>query len=197
MNPEFLGASDLIDHAHPAITARARALAQGLANDAEIARACFLFVRDSIRHSVDYQLNPVTCRASDVLAHGTGYCFAKSHLLAALLRANAIPAGLCYQRLSIDDVGPPYTLHGFNAVHLQEHGWYRIDARGCKAGIISDFMPPTEALAYTPKLAGEADLPEIWPDPLPVVVRALTTAATWQDVLAHLPDVELKNEQRS
>lgn len=26
--------------------------------------------------------NPVTCRASEVLVHGTGYCYAKSHLLA-------------------------------------------------------------------------------------------------------------------
>jgi hypothetical protein len=47
-----------------------------------------------------------------------------------------------------------------------------------------------EALAYTPKLPGEADLPEIWPDPLPVVVKVLTNANTWQDVLAHLPDVD-------
>jgi len=38
-------------------------------------------------------MNPVTCKASDVLIYGTGYCYAKSHLLAALLRANAIPAG--------------------------------------------------------------------------------------------------------
>ena len=59
----------------------------------------------------------------------------------ALLRANGIPAGFCYQRLSIDDVGPPYTLHGFNAVYLNEHGWYRVDARGCKAGVTSDFTP--------------------------------------------------------
>jgi transglutaminase-like putative cysteine protease len=197
MNPEFLATTDLIDHIHPAVTTKARALARGLTTDADIARACFLFVRDEIRHSVDHQLNPVTCRASEVLAHGTGYCFAKSHLLAALLRANFIPAGLCYQRLSIDDIGPPYTLHGFNAVHLREHGWYRIDPRGCKPGVSSDFTPPVEALAYAPKLTGEADLPEIWPAPLPIVVQALTNAETWQDVLAGLPDIELSPYTRA
>jgi len=190
MDPEFLRATDLIDHVNPAIVTKARDLAHGLTTDAEVTHACFRFVRDAIRHSSDHQLNPVTCRASDVLAHGTGYCFAKSHLLAALLRANDIPAGFCYQRLSIDDVGPPYTLHGFNAVHLRDHGWYRIDARGRKPGITSDFTPPVEALAYVPKLPGEADLPEIWPNPLPVVVNTLTNANTWQDVLAHLPDIE-------
>ncbi len=191
MRADFLRATDLIDTTHPAIVGLARTLAEGLISDVDIARACFLFVRDTIRHSSDYQLNPVTCRASDVLAHATGYCFAKSHLLAALLRANSIPAGFCYQRLSIDETGPPYTLHGFNAVHLTAYGWYRADARGCKPGVTSDFVPPREALAYAVKLDGEADLPEIWPDPLPVVVQALTAAATWQDVLAGLPDIEL------
>jgi hypothetical protein len=64
----------------------------GLESEAEaLEKACFEWVRDEIRHSYDYQMNPVTCRASDVLEYKTGYCFAKSHLLAALLRANQIP----------------------------------------------------------------------------------------------------------
>ena len=154
MNQDFLRPTDIINHTHPTVAAQARALAAGLTDDAAIASACFLFVRDEIRHSVDYQMNPITCRASDVLAHGTGYCFAKSHLLAALLRANGIPAGLCYQRLSIDDIGPPFTLHGFNAVHLRDFGWYRLDPRGCKPGVTSAFTPPIETLAYAPKLPG-------------------------------------------
>ncbi len=191
MDPGFLCRTELIDHDHPAVAAKARDLAHGLADDAAVARACFLFVRDAVRHSVDHRVGPVTCRASDVLAHATGYCFAKSHLLAALLRANGIPAGFCYQRLSIDDIGPPFTLHGFNAVHLRAHGWYRVDPRGCKPGLGSDFTPPVEALAYAPTLPGEGDLPEIWPDPLPVVIEALSRGGTWKDVLDRLPDVEL------
>jgi transglutaminase-like putative cysteine protease len=95
----------------------------------ETAKRCFEWVRDEIRHSMDYRANPVTCAASDVLRAGTGYCYAKSHLLAALLRANSIPAGLCYQRLSLDDDGLAFCLHGLNAVYLPERGWYRIDAR--------------------------------------------------------------------
>ncbi|WP_338430147.1 transglutaminase domain-containing protein [Synechococcus elongatus] len=37
-----------------------------------------------------------------MLEYRTGYCYAKSHLLVALLRACSIPAGFCYQRLSFD-----------------------------------------------------------------------------------------------
>ena len=90
----FLAASTYIDFDTPEVRATARRLAEGGASELEVAR-------DEIRHSSDFRLNPVTCKASDVLRHGTGYGYAKSHLLAALLRANGIPAGLCYQRLSV------------------------------------------------------------------------------------------------
>jgi transglutaminase-like putative cysteine protease len=132
---EYLKATEVIDWQHPEVIDRAQQIASGLESAEAIAKACFEWVRDEIYHSFDYQMNPVTCRASDVLQHKTGYCFAKSHLLAALLRANQIPAGFCYQRLSIDDQGAPYSLHGFNAIYLPEIGWYRVDARGNKKGI--------------------------------------------------------------
>lgn len=187
----FLQPGPSIDSDHPAIRAKAAELAAGLTDDAAIAAACFQFVRDHIRHSWDYRQNPVTCRASDVLAHGTGYCYAKSHLLAALLRANGIPAGLCYQRLSVGDSGAPYCLHGLNAVFLREFGWYRCDARGNKPGVDARFMPPVEALAFPVRPPEERDLPEIWAEPLPEVVRVLEECADVAEVHARLPDVRL------
>ena len=99
----FLHPSDFIDWRQPQVLAKARALARGQPSAEAIARACFEFVRDGITHSWDAQQNPVTLRASEVLSQGTGYCYAKSHLLAALLRANGLPAALCYQRLTITD----------------------------------------------------------------------------------------------
>lgn len=188
---QYLQATDIINWQHPNVLAKAQELAAGLANKTEIARRCFEFVRDQIRHSWDYRQNPVTCRASDVLEQGTGYCYAKSHLLAALLRSNAIPAGLCYQRLSAGESGPPYCLHGLNAVWLEEYGWYRIDARGNKPGVDAQFCPPIEQLAFRLQSAEEVDLPEIWSDPLPVVVQVLTGCATVEEVYNNLPDLEL------
>ena len=185
----YLQTTDIIDWQHPAILDLAKHLATGYETPNDIAKRCFQWVRDQIRHSCDYQLNPVTCRASDVLHHGTGYCYAKSHLLAALLRANGIPAGFCYQRLSIDEHGAPYCLHGLNAVYLPETGWYRIDARGNRDGINAQFKPPQEQLAFTLQFAEETSFPHILSEPLEVVVEALTTQDTWDSLLKNLPDI--------
>jgi transglutaminase-like putative cysteine protease len=185
---DFLRPTDAIDWNHPAVLRQARALAH---DDGPIAtaKACFEWVRDEVRHSRDFQLNPVTWRASDVLLHGTGYCYAKSHLLAALLRANGIPAGFCYQRLSVGDSGPPYSLHGFNAIKLPSHGWYRVDPRGNRAGVDAQFTPPVERLAFSLQSSEEMEFANILPDPLDRVIDSLRGGATWQEALASLPDL--------
>jgi transglutaminase-like putative cysteine protease len=190
---EYLKVSEIIDWQHPEIMKRAKQIALRFETPMAIAQACFKWVRDEICHSYDYQMNPLTCRASDVLRHKTGYCFAKSHLLAALLRANQIPAGFCYQRLSIDDKGAPYSLHGFNAIYLPDVGWYRIDARGNKAGVNSQFTPPQEQLAYKIQLPEEADFPAILAEPLQIVVEALQAQSTWDGMLRNLPDISLES----
>jgi transglutaminase-like putative cysteine protease len=187
----YLEPSEFIDWNHPSVLNKAKALAYNLTQDDEIAKVCFEFVRDEIKHSWDYKINPVTCKASDVLKHQTGYCYAKSHLLAALLRANSIPSGLCYQRLSIDGTKPPFSLHGLNAIFLPHIGWYRIDARGNKEGVNSQFIPPQEKLAFPISINGEADLLEIWHKPLPLIIKTLTKYHSYQEVANHLPDVEI------
>jgi hypothetical protein len=187
---KYLESTEYIDWKNPDVLAQAKTLVEGLSEPEEVVKKCFEYVRDEIKHSWDYKLNPVTCKASDVLKHGTGYCYAKSHLLAALLRANNIPTGLCYQRLTITDV-PPFCLHGLNAVFLNSYGWYRIDARGNKKGVIAEFCPPVESLAFPIISEGEADLPEIWSEPLTIVIQALKRGKTYQEVAASLPDIEL------
>ncbi|MBI4263943.1 MAG: transglutaminase family protein [Acidobacteria bacterium] len=187
----FLKPSAIVDWEHPDVLARARSLRDGCSDDIAVARRCFEWVRDEIRHSQDYGLSVVTCKASEILREGSGFCYAKSHLLAALLRANGIPAGLCYQRLSLNDEGTAHCLHGLNAVCLPGIGWYRVDARGNRAGVDAQFDPPIERLAFRLTLPGEADLPEIWPEPLDVVVEALTTHASAESLGKNLPDVTL------
>lgn len=190
MNP-YLLPGEYVDFEDPEISALARQLSRDVTSENAVIDRCFRFVRDEIRHSSDFKLNPVTCKASEVLRHRTGYCYAKSHLLAALLRANGIPTGLCYQRLSVGDHGPPYCLHGLNAVFLEAHGWYRVDARGNKPGIAAAFSPPMEKLAFSLRDPNERDLPEIWPEPLPIVVQVLERFSTYDQVLANLPDIAL------
>ncbi|MEG4056948.1 MULTISPECIES: transglutaminase family protein [unclassified Microcoleus] len=190
---EYLKVSEVIDWQHPEIMECAKQIASAYDTPTAIAKACFEWVRDEIRHSYDYQMSPVTCRASDVLQHQTGYCYAKSHLLAALLRANEIPAGLCYQRLSIDDKGAPYSLHGFNAIHLPEVGWYRVDARGNKEAVNAQFTPPQEHLAFKIQFSEEADFPGILSEPLQVVIKALQAQKAWEDMLRNLPDISLES----
>ncbi len=187
----FLKATEVIDWKHPYVLAKAQELRLGTRDAQEIAQRCFEWVRDNIQHSSDFKRNPVTCNASDVLREGTGYCYAKSHLLAALIRANGIPAGFCYQRLSIDETGAPYSLHGLNAVLLPEFGWYRIDPRGNKEGVDAQFSPPVERLAFRIVFPEEQLFPQILADPLPVVVNALRAHATWDAMYRNLPDWEL------
>ncbi len=190
---EYLQVSEVIDWQHPTILQLAQQIRAEYSTSVAIAQASFEWVRDCIKHSVDYKMNPVTCRASDVLKHRTGYCYAKSHLLAALLRANGIPTGFCYQRLSIQDDGEPFSLHGYNAIYLSEFGWYRVDARGNRPDIDAQFMPPEEKLAYGIRLNGEANFQNILPEPLPIVVEALQHHSTWDEMLCHLPDISLES----
>lgn len=188
---QYLESTEYIDWKAPEVLAKAHSLADGTENLELIAKKCFVFVRDQIKHSWDYECDPVTCKASDVLRYGTGYCYAKSHLLAALLRANGIPAGLCYQRLTISDDQPPFCLHGLNAVYLERYGWYRVDARGNKTGVSAEFRPPTESLAYPIVSDGEADLPETWAEPIAPVLNVLLTKTTYREVADNLPDIQL------
>jgi transglutaminase-like putative cysteine protease len=186
----YLAETDIIDFSDPDIHALSKNLAEGCASDSEIAKKCFEYVRDEIRHSGDYRDNVTTCRASEVLKCGTGWCYAKSHLLAALLRANGIPAGFCYQRLSCSEYRDGiYCLHGLNAVYLQAYGWYRIDARGNKEGVDAQFTPPHERLAFELQ-EGESDLPEILAEPLDVVIKALRTRTTYDAMVDNFPDIK-------
>ena len=189
-NPtDFLSPCELVDADHLDVQHAARQLAAPDADDTSIALACFEFVRDRISHTIDAGGGPVTASASDALRLRTGFCYSKSHLLAALLRARRVPAGICYQRLAVADHGPPYCLHAFNAVYLKNHGWYRLDPRGNRPGIDARFTPPTERLAFTPSIHnGEYQLPGIFPQPLPIVIEALRTHHDWRSLLADLPD---------
>lgn len=75
---QYLASSEYIDWKAPEVLVKARSLAEGVESLERIADKCFVFVRDEIKHSWDYGCDPVTCKASDVLRHGTGYCCEES-----------------------------------------------------------------------------------------------------------------------
>ena len=186
-----LGKSDIIDFHRPDIRCKAASLAAASASELELIEKTYVFVRDGIAHSIDCKGTAVTCRASDVLRVGQGLCYAKAHLLAALLRANGIATGFCYQLLGLtDERDPQRVLHGFNAVWLNElQQWRRVDARGNKAGVDAQFFPHgPEQLAFTVHPQhGEVDYPHIFADPDPGVVACLLAPVSLPQVLPLLP----------
>lgn len=184
----FLAATDVVDFDDPVVAAHARSLGGGDVH-ATVAR-CFEWVRDEVRHSIDHPTETITCRASDVLRHRTGLCYAKSHLLVALLRHNRVPSGFVYQRLTVDGPKPPFCLHGLVAVRLPDIGFFRVDPRGNRPGIDARFAPPVEHLAFTNDHPGEQLFPEVLAEPLPVVVSALRAHTRMSMLVAALPDAE-------
>ncbi len=187
---KYLKETDIVDYSNQQISELAKQLSLESENDTEIAKNCFLFVRDKIRHSGDYKDEVTTCRASEVLEHKTGWCYAKAILLAALLRANNIPTAFCYQRLLCSEYEEGmYCLHGLNAVYLKKYGWYKIDARGNKEGVDAQFMPPIEKLAFSPQ-ANEYDIDELYADPLPEVIEALEKNSCYSEMVANFPDIK-------
>lgn len=164
-----------VDFDHPAIRQKAAELFTGK-TDLEIITAAFTFVRDQIHHSCDIKNPQVTRTASEVLLAGHGICYAKSMLLAALLRSQNIPCGFCYQKLTLGDTPDTgYCLHALNAVYLaNDNLWQRLDSRGNTNGRNAQFVVGREQLAFAvrPDL-GEKDCRKLYNAPHPATVNAL------------------------
>jgi transglutaminase-like putative cysteine protease len=187
---DYLVSDTIVDWQTPAVRQKAQELTRSLSDEVAKARCLYEWVRDTISQTNDAGLDIVTCTASEVLQHGTGICFAKSHLLAALLRAVNIPAGFCYQVLRHD---PPVdnepVLHGFNAVYLATlDKWIRVDSRGNTNGINAQFSIEREQLAFA--MDPEADefiYEAIFAAPVDSVVNRLKMYKTIHELWLDLP----------
>jgi transglutaminase-like putative cysteine protease len=187
---DYLASSAVIDYGDEAVALKASRLSADAHNDTGKARAFFEFVRDDIRHTFDAGAEEVTCKASDVLKFGHGTCYAKSHLLAAMLRCSGIPAGFCYQRLADDDSPTGFVLHGLNAAFLKgPDKWVRLDARGNKPGVNVQFDIGSDMLAFgVDESLGESEDPRIFAEPADSVIKALTINRTAKALSRSLPD---------
>lgn len=181
-----------VNYSNPLIVSKMDELFTASQTEIEKVKIAFEFVRDEIAHSWDIQGKRVTCNASDVLAYKEGICYAKSHLLAALLRSQGIPTGFCYQRLMLFDTPEKgYCIHALNAVYFKSlNKWVRLDARGNKMGIDAQFSVDEEKLAFS--IQGEfdeKDYPVIYVKPHPKTIAVLVEHT---DVLEmynhHLPE---------
>lgn len=158
--------------------------------ETDFIRKAYEYVRDKISHSADISADSVSCSASEVLSAGHGICFAKSHLLAAILRSKSIPTGFCYQKLILDDETAPVLIyHGLNGVFLREYGkWIRLDARGNKPGVNAQFSIDSEQLAFPIRPEkGEVDSFVIYADPDIEVVKTLQSYDSRENLWDNIP----------
>lgn len=188
----YLAETPIINFQHPAITAVATDLMQNYPDDIARTKAAFEFVRDKISHSFDINAETVTCIASDVLEAGHGICYAKSHLLSAILRAMGIPAGIGYQRQVCVGEGAEskMCLHAINAAYLAPvNRFIRFDARGNKPGVDAQFSLEKEQLAFPlNEQLGEKDYPEIYAEPLPTIIYSLKSSKNCAVLRGCLPE---------
>ena len=189
----YLEATDIIDFGDKLsceITNLSEKIKTHSIDDIDYIKNAFEHVRDKISHSADINGCIVTCKASEVLKAKEGVCYAKAHLLAALLRCNKIPAGFCYQKLALNNNPAPHlVLHGLNAVFIEKiNRWVRLDARGNKCGVDAQFSLEREILAFPIRIEiGEEDIPVIYAAPDKNVIKALTINKTLEQLLANLP----------
>lgn len=185
---EFLRETESIDFGNPAIQAKADELKRESASQIEYAERAFCFVRDEIPHSWDINSDVVSRKASEALINGTGICWTKSCLLAALLRANGIPSGISYQRLTRADdcTNEGYIIHALNTVYIEDLGrWIRLDARGNKENVHAQFSLDEEILAFPVRSElGEVDYRDNNPDLDDRLVRILNEYTSIQEVSA-------------
>ncbi len=165
----------IIEFDTPYVKEKIQEITSKFQSDFDCAEFAFKVARDEISHTFDTKNKRITISAEETLKYKEGICFAKSHLLAALLRGMHIPAGFCYQRvLRKNTIESGYALHGLVALYIPKYGWFRVDPRGNKSGIDAQFTTEFEQLAYPirPEL-GEVDYPNVLVKPLDTVIESM------------------------
>lgn len=184
VSDRFLVATPYVDFEHPVVQRQVAALHQAGATPVEQAHTAFEFVRDHIPHTLTTDRDVVTARASEALEQGTGICHAKANLLAALLRAERIPAGFGFQHLTLeDDDSQGYCLHAFVVAYVDGQ-WVPLDPN---TGV--EFRLDGTSLAFPNRPDfDEYCLPGIWADPDAGTMAVLTQTSNIEEAMRNLPD---------
>ncbi|MBP2046437.1 transglutaminase-like domain-containing protein [Methanobacterium aggregans] len=184
---DYLRDSEILNYSDEDIQKKALELSQHSENQFETVNTVYEFVRDEVPHSLDIGGQILTFRASEVLRKCQGICFAKSNLLAAMLRFLGVPTGFCYQTLTHEG---GYVLHGLNAV-LLDGDWYRLDARGNREDVDAQFSMDGEKLAFPVSHTGEVDYPGIYSEPVESVVKSFNDAENVDEVMEKLSEARI------
>ena len=189
----FLDENYYIDFSSTIIQAKAKTLFYGIDDSVEKTKIAYEYVRDEIPHTFDIPSDIITAKASDVLLYSTGICHAKANLLAALLRAQNIPAGFCFQHLTLssdDSLG--YCVHCYNAIFTNNR-WIKVDARGNTNGINAQFSLNEPQLAFLNRSSyNEYFWNGIYSKPHLDTMLMLEKANSLQDILDNIPDYVLE-----
>ncbi len=194
----YLLSTHYINSDNAMVSALAAKICDGAVNEIDKAERLYIYVRDQIKHTFDIQALEVSRTAIDVLKQGHGLCYAQAHLLAALLRASGIPAGICYQKLIFSEEQPKAVLHAVNTIYLSSLGkWIRVDARGNKTGedskgekidIDAQFSIDEEKLAFPVRAElGEIDGLFNYYETPRVISEFLDKCVTTDDLYQYLP----------
>lgn len=195
---KYLLSTHFINSDNAMVSALAAKICDGAQNEIVKAERLYLYVRDEFKHTFDIQAAEVSRTAIDVLKYGHGLCYAQAHLLAALLRASGIPAGICYQKLIFSEEQPKAVLHAVNTIYLSSLGkWIRVDARGNKTGVDSkgekididaQFSIDAEKLAFPVRAElGEIDGLFNYYETPGVISEFLEKCVTTDDLYQYLP----------
>lgn len=191
MFEKYLEETKYVDYSSPNVIKLAKLLKDESEDEISLIKDTYQYVRDETHHPWDIQDKRVTVSASDVLREGVGICWAKSNLLAALLRANRIPSGFSYQRLTLgDSPDTGYCIHGLNTVYISSlKKWIRLDARGNTEQIQAKFSLNEEKLAFKVETDGEIDYHDNHSAPDKKLMRILEENDDALEMcLYHMPD---------
>lgn len=169
---DYLLEDKYVDYSNIEIKKLSQKLFKNCVDDIDKIKIAFEYVRDEIDHSAHIKSLRVTRCASEVLKYREGICFAKSMLLAALLRLEGIPTGFCYERILGEN---KYFLHALNAVYISKYNhWIRVDSRGNTNDKNAQFYPDREQLAYSIREdCGEEEYPIIYVHPPKIITDTL------------------------
>lgn len=136
VSSKYLEPTFFIDSKSEVITKLVEKIGESANQAVDIVKSSFNYVRDKIKYTVEtvQHDSPTDMKASTTVLREKGFCIQKAVALAALLRANNIPARLHFADI-INHRSPPYlqelmgtnvfVFHGYTEVYLEKR-WIKL-----------------------------------------------------------------------